>query len=181
MSCIQSLTGIAKDCAPSMGGIVAVRLANKDDVSAVTVATNKITAITMASTGQGTATAKFKLFNFDRNTGSLTSNYTIDHTTGANFVVSDLLMVFRKMDTTKRVAISALAKSELVAIVTDANGAHWYLGFDEPLLASAGDGLTGTQRADRNGYSITLQDNSKELPYEILTGEGGVNLDTITE
>lgn len=162
-----------------MGGIVAVRLANKADVSAVTVSTNKITAITMATSGA--TTAKFKLFNFDRNTGSLSSNYTIDHTTGANFVVSDLLMVFRKMDTNKRVAISALSQGELVAIVTDANGAHWYLGFDEPLLASAGDGLTGTQRADRNGYSITLQDNSKELPYEILTGEGGVNLDTITE
>ena len=27
---------------------------------------------------------------------------------------------------------------------------------------------TGTARADRNGYSITLQDNSLEMPLEVL-------------
>ena len=40
----------------------------------------------------------------------------------------------------------------------------WYLGHDEPLTLNAGDGLTGTARADRNGYSVTLRDNSLEMP-----------------
>ena len=71
------------------------------------------------------------------------------------------------MDTTKRIEISALAQGELAVIVKDANGAYWFLGKDAPVKASAGDGLTGTARADRNGYSITLQDNSLELPLEV--------------
>lgn len=162
MACNQTLSGLVRDCAPSMGGIVEVLIANFDDVSGVTTSDNKVSAITMAST------AKFHRYSFARNTGSLTSNYTIDQTTGANFVTSDLLMVFNKMETAKRVEISALAQNDLAVIVKDANGKYWYLGMDEPVKASAGDGQTGTARPDRNGYSITLQDNSKEMPYEVV-------------
>lgn len=168
MACLQTLSGIAHDCAPSMGGIVEVYLANFSDVDSITVTDNEISAITMVNDG-GTPPvyATFKKYGFPRNTGSLSSNYTFDATTGAKFVVSDLVMVFTKMETAKRVEISALAQGELVAIVKDANGKYWYLGKDEPLLASAGDGLTGTARADRNGYSFTLQDNSLEMPLEV--------------
>ena len=89
-------------------------------------------------------------------------------------------MVFNRMEAAKRVEIMAMAQGELVAIVKDANGLYWFLGYDEPLAISAGDGLTGTARADRNGYSATLQDNSVALPMEILTGTGGVDIDAIT-
>ena len=161
MACNQTLTAILKDCSPSMGGIVEVMLANKEDVQEVTVTEEMVSAIKMNGTG------KFSKFQFPRNTGSMSSNYTIDPTTGVRFVTTDLVMVFNRMDTQKRVAIKALAENELVGIVKDANGKYWYLGHDEALTATAGDALTGTARADRNGYSITLQDNSHEMPYEV--------------
>ena len=88
-------------------------------------------------------------------------------------------MVFNRMETTKRIEITALAQGELVVIVKDANGLYWLLGEYEPVVISAGDGLTGTARADRNGYSITLQDNSPEMPSEILVGTGGVDMSAI--
>lgn len=144
-----------------MGGIVEALIANHADVTAVTETAGKITAITMASS------AKFHRYQLPRNTGSLSSNYTIDDTTGAKFVASDLVLQVNRMDTAKRIEISALAQGELAIIVKDANGAYWFLGKDAPVKASAGDGLTGTARADRNGYSITLQDNSLELPLEV--------------
>ena len=161
MPCNQTLSGLVRDCTPSMGGIIEALIANRDSVSGVTVSDDKITAITMAQS------AKFKRYAFARNTGSLSSNYTIDQTTGVRFVASDLVLMFNRMETAKRVEISALAQNDLVVIVKDANGKYWYLGYDEPVNATAGDGLTGTARADRNGYSITLQDNSHELPYEV--------------
>ena len=68
---------------------------------------------------------------------------------------------------TRAVAINALAQNELVAIVKDANNKFWYLGMNEAVTATTGDGVTGTARGDRNGYSITLQDNSHEMPYEV--------------
>ncbi len=158
-----------------MGGIVEVYIANAADVSSVTVKDGKINVITMA------ASTKFKGYSFARQAGSLTSTYTIDKANGVTFVQSDLVLPFNRMETAKRVEISALAAGELACIVKDANGLYWYLGKDEPVMASAGDGQTGAARTDRNGYSITLQDTSLEMPLEIQTGEGGVDIGTITD
>ena len=161
MACNQTLSGLVKDCSPSMGGITEVLLANREDVSDVTADAGKVTEITMASS------AKFKRYTFARNTGSMTSTYTIDQASGVRYVTTDLLLQFNRMETAKRVEISALAVNDLVAIVKDANGIYWYLGYDEPVNASAGDGQTGTARGDANRYTITLQDNSKEMPMEV--------------
>lgn len=173
MACSQTLSGISNDCASNMGGIVEVYLANKADVSSVTITTNKVTAISMNSS------AKFKTYHFRPNTSSMSSNYQVNQENGTSYVQTDLLMVFNRMETSKRIEVTAMAQGELCAIVKDANGLYWMLGIDNPLVLSAGDGLTGTARADRNGYSVTLQDNSLEMPVEILTGTGGVDLSTI--
>ncbi len=86
---------------------------------------------------------------------------------GVRYVTTDLLLQFNRMETAKRVEITALALGDLVVIAKDANGKYWYLGKDEPVNASAGDGQTGTARSDANRYTITLQDNSKEMPFEV--------------
>ena len=161
MSCIQTLSGLAKDCAANMGGIVEVMIANFADVTGVTITDGVVSAVTMATD------AKFKKYSFAKNTGSLTSTYNIDAASGVKYVTSDLLLQFNRMETSKRVEITALSLGDLAVIVKDANGKYWYLGKDEPVNASAGDGQTGTARGDANRYTITLQDNSLEMPYEV--------------
>lgn len=145
-----------------MGGIAEVYIANLDDVSAKTLTDDKIAAITMANN------AKFKKYAFRKGTGSMTSTLNADPANGVNFVTTELLLQFNKMETTKRVEMAALAVNELVVIVKDNNGVYWMLGYDEGVSASAGDGQTGTARTDANRYTITLQDNSHEFPYEVL-------------
>ena len=54
MSCNQTLSGLVKDCSPSMGGIVEVLLANRDDIESVSADSGTVSVITMA------ASAKFK-------------------------------------------------------------------------------------------------------------------------
>ena len=157
-----------------MGGILEVLLANKADVSTITESSNKVTAITMNST------AKFKKYQFAPETASMSSNLQVNAQNGTKYWQTDLLMVFNRMETAKRIEIMAMAQGELIAIVKDANGLYWMLGKDEALAISAGDALFGTARADRNGYSATLQDNSLEPPIEILTGTGGVDIDAIS-
>ena len=173
MSCNQTLSGLAQDCATSMGGISEVYIASRDDVTAVTVTENKVTAITMAST------AKFKKYYFRPQTGSMTSNLQVNAQNGTNYWQTDLVLQFARMETTKRIEISALAVNDMVAIVKDANGVYWYLGHDNPITATAGTGQTGTARDDGNYYQITLQDTSNQPPYEVEVGEEGVVLDTI--
>lgn len=159
MACTQTLTGISRDCLGNNGGIRKVWLANYDNVASLTVSAGAITAISMSNS------EKFKLYEFARNTSSLSSNYAVNAENGTSYVESDLLMVFNRMDTSKRLEIVALAQGNLVAIVEDNNGNKWYLGKDFPVTINAGDGLTGTARGDRNGYSITLRDESAQLPY----------------
>ena len=163
MSCsLNTLAGIMGSCESNQGGIIEVYINHFDQVEEVTATSDKITTITLKASGE-----KFHKYNFKRNTGSLTSTYTIDPANGVNFVTSDLSLVFAKQDTAKRIEISALALDDLVVIVKDANGKFWYLGYDEPVQASAATAQTGTARTDGNSYNITLQDTSVKLPYEV--------------
>ena len=155
MPCSQTLAGIARDCATNMGGIKTVYIANTADVDSVTVTSDVVTAFTMASN------KKFYKYAFAPGTSSLTSNWQVNAENGTKFVESDLLMVFNRMDSTKRLELMALAQTETAIFVEDNNGNVWYLA--EATL-NAGDGLTGVARGDRNGYSITLRDVSGELP-----------------
>jgi hypothetical protein len=173
MACSQTLAGIARDCAANMGGIKRVLLANRADVASITIGTDKVTAITMES-GK-----KFYEYNFKPGTSGMTSNWQVNRENGVKYVQTDLQMVFNRMETTKRVEVEAMAQADLYAIVEDNNGLYWLLGLDNPLELSAGDGPTGTARTDRNGYSVTLQDDSKGLPNEVLTGTGGVDIDAL--
>ena len=163
MACsLNTLAGIAGSCESNQGGIIEVYINHFDQVEDVTVTSDKITAVELKASGE-----KFHKYNFKRNTGSLTSTYTIDPVNGTNFVTSDLTLVFAKQDTAKRIEISALALDDLVVIVKDANLRYWYLGKDEPVQASAATAQTGTARTDGNSYNITLQDTSLTLPYEV--------------
>ena len=161
MACNQTLNGLVRDCQPSMGGIVEAHAINKEYIEKIAAAEGVVSEITLAE-GE-----KFKSYYFNRNTGSMTSNYTLDPATGVRFVTTDLVLQFNRMETAKRVEVTALAQNELALIVKDANGKYWLLGKDEPVMATAGEGVTGTARGDRNGYGITLQDTSLEMPYEV--------------
>ena len=144
-----------------MGGIVETHAINREYIEKITAEEGVVKTITLAS-GE-----KFKSYYFNRNTGSMTSNYTIDPATGVRYVTTDLALQFNRMETAKRVEMTALAQNELALIVKDANGKYWLLGKDEPVMATAGEGVTGTARGDRNGYGLTLQDTSLEMPYEV--------------
>ena len=175
MACNQAISGLVQDCATSKGGVAEVYLANYDALSAITVTDGQVTGITMA-TGK-----KFKRYYFRPGTSSMTSTLNLDVAAGVNFVQTLLNMLFSRMETTKRIEMSALAVNDLRGIVKDSNGVYWLLGEEEPMIANAGDGQTGTAKTDANRYSITLEDNNTSFPKEILVGTGGVDLSTIVE
>lgn len=176
MACTQTLSGLTRDCLGSIGGVLEVLIANVDDVASVTITSNKVTAITM-QTGM-----KFHRYALRRNSGSMTSDATVDAASGNQFYTNSVLMQFSRMETTKRVEIAALAQADTIAIVHDANGLYWLVGDTDHPLALAGGTVaqTGQASADRNGYDITLQNESPDLPIEILVGDGGVNIGSIT-
>lgn len=167
MSCAAyTLKGLPRDCEQSMGGIAEVYIANYEDVTSVEVSNTdgdegKISTITM---DEG---KKFYKYVLRKGAGSFTSTATIDNANGVNFVTTVLTFNMLRMNTQKRIEMTALSVNELAVIVKDANGTYWYLGKDNAVTASNGTGQTGTARTDGNMYSITLSDESATYPYEV--------------
>ena len=161
--CNQTLNGITLDCSHSLGGIKTAYIANYGDVESVSAdtASGKIVSVTMADS------AKFKPYQFRKQTGSMTSTLTVDETAGVNYVSTELSLVFTKMETRKRIELSALSVGQLAVIVEDSNGTFWYLGKDDYVSVSAGGGQTGTAKGDGNNYTLTLKDESDTYPYEV--------------
>lgn len=155
-----TLAAIAKQCKDNAGGIKAIYIADADAVTAMTADTS-ITAIAMS----GSAT--FSKWEFAAQTGTFTSTATISEENGTLFFQNDCSLVFGQMEKVKRLQIMAATVSNTVVVVKDSNNRLFYMGFDNPVSASAAGGETGTAMGDRNGYTITLTDFSKSLPFEI--------------
>lgn len=163
MACSATLLGLPKDCDKSMGGIAAIWLAPYEE-GAVTTSTAD-TGVVYFNTAY--TTSDFHKYYFKKGTCSMTSTLNVDATNGSNYVSTELVMQFNKMEVKKRTEISALSNYDVMAVVKDANGKYWFLGKDLPMTASAANGQTGQARTDGNFYTITLTDESNDWPYEL--------------
>lgn len=167
-SSLRSLAGLTRDCCPNIGGIKTVFLAKYDDIDSVTKvadteATNGgyVTAITLKSG------AKWYEYQFRKNTGSMTSTLNVNDDTGNTYITTEISLVFGRMDTVKRIEMTALTVTPVVAVVIDSNDIAWYVGYDDYASASAGTGETGTAKEDRNAYTLTLTSENTDWPYEL--------------
>lgn len=158
MSCTQTLNGIAKDCAPNLGGVKRVYIGNFGE------------AVITESSSPGVATisgVQLKRYDFNRGLASMTSTATIDNATGAKYYTTDVVLQFNRMEATKRLEMMALFSVDAIVVVEDENGKLWLPDLSNPMNVSAADGTTGTAIGDANKYGITLQVLSSALPYEV--------------
>ena len=161
MACNSIKSFTYEACDSNLGGIKNVWLANyKENCATLTEDTET------PSIQSFDESVEWIHYPMRKNVASMTStlNTSAD---GAVYVSTELAMVFSKMETQKRVAVMALALGECMAIVEDSNGVKWFLGYDAPLTATAGTGETGTAKGDRNAYTVTLTDESAQMPYTI--------------
>ena len=161
--CSQTLAGIPRDCSGNMGGVSEVLIGSFADIKSVTASEGKITTIT-TETGKTTPLYRYEV---RKGTSQFTATLTSDTAAGVSYVTTEIVLQFNRMEASKRVEMQALTLSDLVLIAKDNNGKYWYLGKDNPVLASAGDGQTGTAYSDANRYTITLQDVAREWPLEV--------------
>lgn len=164
MACSSvELKGIGLGCKDHTGGIKEVYLAKESDFGAVALDDLKsmISSISMVSE------AKLKTYRFRKGTSYMNSNATSDEANGTFSVQTDLFLQFSKMETAKRMEIMGMCIDAVKGVVLDNNGHYWFIGYDQPVTASAATGATGTAFGDFGGYQITLSDNSKEFPFEL--------------
>lgn len=157
MACSQVLNGIGVDCSNSMGGIRKAWIATyPESGTPYTITSGVVTALN--------SDLEWHSFNFKKNTGSMTSTLNVDPANGVNYVSTEVVLQFNRMETEKRIAIAALALSDVVVVVEDSNGERFALGASEPVNTTAGTGQTGTAKTDGNYYQITLTDEHDEFP-----------------
>ena len=162
-------------CDGNTGGIKNVWVALKCDVAATKGqddANNYVATVTAADS-QKTPKPFFE-YAFRKNTSSFTSTLNADQDNMTSYWTTELTMQFKKTEAVKRMSLMALVQNDCVAVVEDQNGTYWFLGFDEPLVATAGTHNTGTQRSDANMYEITLSDESNEAPLTVNGWDGSL-------
>ena len=159
----MELKGLVNDCKGSKGGIHTVWVADyrsNEFVDADGKLNTKANDIA------------WKKYYVKPNSSSLNQTLNTAPENGVCYVTAELSLVFNRMDTVKRLEMSALTLSETMAVVKDSNGHYWVLGENEPVYASAADGSTGTNKGDGNRYAITLSNDSdtwiKEAAQELI-------------
>lgn len=186
MDCISAtLAGIQTGCKDNMGGIKEAYIMLVKDLKNLTVedafkvytleGDNNTDYDTDAErnsyhtivTIDPTAAELFQKYTFRKQTGGLTSTLTVDDTVGTQYWTNALTLQFSKMETVKAIEINALTVADSLVIVKDSNNKYWLLGYDNPVSTTEATGQTGTAYGDLNGYTITLTDMSKFLPYEV--------------
>lgn len=170
-----TLNGISAQCHTAAGGIKRVLIAQKEDVTNIHVdnATGVIDSITLASGKY------FAQWLFRKNTGSFTTSLTSDPAIGTQAVTTDLNLQFTKAEATKRLEIQSAINAAAVVIVElqdkikdkDENGDEVLknqfilLGKDNEVSVTAVNMQSGTAMTDLNGFTLTFQDVSVELPH----------------
>lgn len=158
-NCCVQLAGIVRNCDNNIGGIKRAWGACFDEAGAPTIADNMITALGNRDV--------WYLYEFRKETGSVTTTITRDDTIGSLYYSSDIVFQFAKQETVKRIEVMAITQGDTSWIVEDNNGKFWYFGLDFPVTSTDGSAETGTAFADFNGYNLTLNDVQKQLPYEV--------------
>lgn len=157
-----TLNGIDGRCDTSAGGIKRVLIALRDDVVGVTYNDDEsdgmISAITLASGKY------FKQWLFRKNTGNYTTALSSDPAIGTQAVTTDLNLQFTKAEAKKRLEIQAAINAAAVVIIEDMYGQYIYLGLDNEVSVTSVNQQSGTSITDLNGFTLTLQDVSLELP-----------------
>ena len=168
-----ALKGLAKTCDANVGGIKEVYIAVAEDVTAITgdyisgTTANTINEMEIVTGISMSTGKKFHKYYFRKNTGSMTKTLNVTDE-GGNYISTELSLRFSRMETPKRVEMRALSLNDMVVIVRDANDQYWLLGTpDDPVVASAGGGETGTNREDSNAYTITLSSETNYWPLPV--------------
>ena len=168
MNCTTaSLSGLTLNCETSKGGLKKVLIAVYNDDVAAAVAAAAASADTVNVSAVTPSGVTWYGYDFRRGSASMTSTLNVSPENGTNYVSTEVVLNFGRMEAKKRAEMKALSLNDVMLICQDMNGKIWFLGANAPVGASAGTGQTGAAISDANMYQITLQANDDSYPVEV--------------
>ena len=167
MACTVTLADIAYSCDDlGIGGIVELHVSSKAAAESVVTA-NADTRVISAVSGAASDVVELS-FNL-KDGFSVFSEVKTVNADGTTTTVPTISVELPKMDATKTTALNQIAKggAELVAWVNTAAGTYHVSGLDYGLYASSVDANSGTGRAEKNRFQLTLTGEENGLSYSI--------------
>lgn len=176
-NCPTTLNSIDVNCEMTSGGIKRVIVCPRYSIKQPTLDASAMALdpSTILKSAEVTGDVKFAEYNFRPQTSSITSTATIDPAIGSASVTTEITLQFTKMETEKRVSLQQLIGTGAVVMVETFDN-HWlWTGRDMAVYATSLTQESGTAISDLNGYKVTLQDISLELPYFVnITDEAQI-------
>lgn len=170
MACNLTLADVTFSCDDlGIGGLKSVYLANKADILSLVSITGGAVTVTPATTGLYTdSDAVAVQFNLKDGFSVFTDVKTVS-ADGIVSTVPTIAIEIPKMSDDHRDALNDIAKpgAELVAFIETAAGTYHMVGFDYGLYAATVDGTSGTGRAEKNRYQLTLTGEEDSLAYHL--------------
>lgn len=172
MACTTTLTGITFGCTDiPTGGITKVLLGDFATVKAKVSAVAATGVVTVNPTGAGLVTdGAVDLFEFNIKDGfSVMTDVKTVNSDGTFTVVPTLSLEFPVMTAAKRLELEKISSplGRLIAFVETAAGTYHMLGYDFGLYFASVDGSTGTGRAEKNRWQMTLTGEENSLSYNL--------------
>ena len=166
MSC-SITSGITLSCKDSQGGIDYLYIADLPTYDTITTDVDgKVESLD--ASGVPVAITFYK-YEVPKQSSSFTETINADNVAQTVFYQQDALMVFTKLESSKRDQIKLLAQNpKLLVVVKDGNGRFWSVGISRGAELSAGTMGTGVNYGDRNGGEITLTGLEPNPSYECL-------------
>lgn len=163
-----TLAGIDARCDVSFGGVKRILVGIRDEWDVTVEDVSGVTYVTSISAKTGVSNPYFVEFKFRRNTANYTSTSAPDNAIGNSFVTTDVNLQFSKAEAKKRMIIQSLINSgDMLLIIEDMYGQYIFLGKDTSVVVTNAVQQSGTAQSDLNGFTLTLQDISLELPHFI--------------
>jgi len=170
MACNTSLNGITDDICEVYGGVVAVGIGVREDVSTLTVVDGEVTAMTV--------TPDMSTYFFKEGQAFADGDSSIDFSTGVTTYQNRLTLHAKGQTLLKRNELMALSEGqrELYAIYKMDTGIYFAIGLNSEIEESEKLGArlqsvthnTGQQRSDANEYVYVLSvDMDKALPLAV--------------
>ena len=166
MACTVTLADIAYSCDDlGIGGIVELHIANRSEALSALTEDADDRIVTAATAVTGIVELGFNL----KDGFSVFSEVKTVNADGTTTTVPTISVELPKMDADKITALNDIAKggAELVAFVKTAAGTYHVSGLDYGLYAATVDGNSGTSRAEKNRFQLTLTGEENGLSYSI--------------
>ena len=168
MSCALT-QGYTLGCRDGVGGIKEIRIASFNPTgSFATNGSGIVTAFTGYASGTAGSNAFYR-YELTKNTSMLSEALTASLENGTVFYDQQATFVINKLQVQVRNQLMFMARSRVLAIITDYNGQNYLIGAENGADISAATADTGTAFGDRSGYSTTIQ-GLERFPMYAVTG-----------